>query len=116
MTSLIELLRGRAAESPDRLAFAFLRDGVTPSETLTFAELDQRARATAAWLQPRFPAGSRVLLLHPPGIEFLVAFLGCVYAGLVAIPAYPPRGKTIDARIRAIAGDAQAALVSCCPS
>ena len=111
MTSLIDLLRGRAAERPDRLAFTFLRDGITASETLTFAELDQRARATAAWLQPRFPAGSRVLLLHPPGMEFLVAFFGCVYAGLVAIPAYPPRGKTIDARIRAIAGDAQAALV-----
>jgi acyl-CoA synthetase (AMP-forming)/AMP-acid ligase II len=110
MTSLIDLLRARAAESPDRLAFAFLADGIAPSATLTFAQLDHRARATAAWLQPRFPAGSRVLLLHPPGMEFLVAFLGCVYAGLVAIPAYPPRGKTIDARIRAIGGDAQASL------
>ena len=110
MTSLIELLRNRADERPDRLAFAFLRDGVTPSDTLTFAELDRRARATAAWLQPRFPPRSRVLLLHPPGVEFIAAFLGCVYAGLVAIPAYPPRGRTIDARIRAMAADAQAAL------
>ena len=108
-SNLIDLLRGRAADTPDRTVFTFLRDGVTPAETVTFAELDRRARETAAWLQPRFPPGARVLLLYPPGIEFVVAFLGCVYAGLIAVPAYPPRGRDIDPRIRAMAADAQAA-------
>ena len=101
--NLVDLLRARAADTPDRTVFTFLRDGVTPAETVTFGELDRRARETAAWLQPRFPAGERALLLYPPGIEFVVAFLGCVYAGLVAVPAYPPRGRDIDPRIRAMA-------------
>jgi acyl-CoA synthetase (AMP-forming)/AMP-acid ligase II len=108
--NLIDLVCARAAESPDRPVFTFLRDGLTPGDTITFAALDRRARGTAAWLQARFPPGARVLLLHPPGVEFTIAFLGCVYAGLVAIPAYPPRGREIDPRIRAIAADAQAAL------
>lgn len=108
-SNLIDLLRGRAADTPDRTVFTFLRDGVTPAETVTFAELDRRARETAAWLQPRFPIGARAVLLYPPGIEFVVAFLGCVYAGLIAVPAYPPRGRDIDPRIRAMAADAQAA-------
>jgi acyl-CoA synthetase (AMP-forming)/AMP-acid ligase II len=108
--NLIDLVRARAADSPDRPVFTFLRDGLTPGDTLTFAALDRRARETAAWLQTRFPHGARVLLLHPPGLEFTIAFLGCVYAGLVAIPAYPPRGREVDPRIRAIAADAQAAL------
>ena len=108
-SNLIDLLRRRSADTPDRTVFTFLRDGVTPVETVTFADLDRRARETAAWLQPRFPAGARALLLYPPGIEFVVAFLGCVYAGLIAVPAYPPRGREIDPRIRAMAADAQAA-------
>jgi acyl-CoA synthetase (AMP-forming)/AMP-acid ligase II len=108
-STLIDLLRARAADTPDRVVFTFLRDGVTSAETLTFAELDRRARETAAWLQARCPEGERALLLYPPGLEFMVAFLGCVYAGLIAVPAYPPRGRDIDPRIRAMAADAQAA-------
>jgi len=113
--TLIDLLRARAADTPDRMVFTYLRDGATPSESVTYAELDRRARETAAWLQPRFSAGDRALLLYPSGLEFLVAFLGCVYAGLIAVPAYPPRGRDIDPRIRAIAADAQAAVALTTP-
>lgn len=109
-TDLIDVLRRRGIETPDRTVFTFLRDGLTPVEAVTFGELDRRARATAAWLQPRVPPGARALLLYPAGIDFVVAFLGCVYAGVVAVPAYPPRGREIDLRIRAIAADAQAAV------
>jgi acyl-CoA synthetase (AMP-forming)/AMP-acid ligase II len=107
-SSLIDMLGGRATGTPDQTAFTFLRDGVTPAETVTFGDLDRRARETAAWLQAAFPAGARALLLYPPGLEFVEAFLGCVYAGLIAVPAYPPRGRDIDPRIRAMAADAQA--------
>jgi acyl-CoA synthetase (AMP-forming)/AMP-acid ligase II/acyl carrier protein len=56
-------------------------------------------------------AGERALLLHPPGLEFVAAFFGCLYAGVVAVPAYPPRLHRPDPRIEEIVADAQAKLV-----
>ncbi|MEI6243576.1 MAG: AMP-binding protein, partial [Acidobacteriota bacterium] len=113
--NIIDVLRARAADTPDRIVFSFLRDGVTVSESVTFGELDRRARETAAWLQARFPPGARALLLHPPGIDFIVAFFGCAYAGMIAIPAYPPRGREIDPRLKAMAADAGAAAAFTTP-
>ena len=63
---------------------------------LTRGELDRRARALAARLQARGLAGRRALLLYPPGLEFIAAFFGCLYAGVVAVPAYPPRPNRPD--------------------
>src|SRR6185369_2062723 len=89
-SSMIDLLTFRAEESPHKSAYEFLTAG-EETETLTFAELDQRARAIAARLQQRKAKGERVLLLFPPGIDYIVAFYGCLAAGAVAVPAYPPR-------------------------
>lgn len=114
-SNIIDVLRARAADTPDRVVFSFLRDGVNVSESVTFGDLDRRARETAAWLQARFPPGTRALLLHPPGIDFIVAFFGCAYAGMIAIPAYPPRGREIDPRLRAMAADAGAAAAFTTP-
>lgn len=114
-SNIIAVLRARAADTPDRVVFSFLRDGMTVSESVTFGDLDRRARETAAWLQARFPPGARALLLHPPGIDFIVAFFGCAYAGMIAIPAYPPRGREIDPRLRAMASDAGAAAAFTTP-
>ena len=58
---------------------------------LSYAGLDERARAIAALLQEHGAAGERVLLLYPPGLDYIAAFFGCLYAGVVAVPAYPPR-------------------------
>src|SRR5574338_1673257 len=86
--SLIEMLRQRAMNQPDRHAFTFLADGDGDDEVrLTYGELDQRARSVAARLQGLSLAGERALLLYPPGLEFLTAFFGCLYAGVVAVPA-----------------------------
>ncbi|WP_344174257.1 fatty acyl-AMP ligase [Pilimelia columellifera] len=80
-------------------------------ERLTFAELDLRARAVAAWLQQRMPVGSRVLLLNSP-VRFVVGFLGCLYAGMVAVPApLPGRYQHEQRRVRTIASDAQVSAV-----
>jgi acyl-CoA synthetase (AMP-forming)/AMP-acid ligase II len=68
----------------------FLRDGDAASASLTYGELDQRARAVSAELVNASEPGDRVLLLFPPGLEFVVAFLGCLYAGRPAIPVAPP--------------------------
>ncbi len=110
-SDLIAALRRAAAERPGRRAFVFLADGEVAAERLTYRALDRRARAVAALLQRHGGAGERVLLLLPPGLDFVVAFFGCLYAGAVAVPAWPPLSPRALPRLRAIARDAAPLLV-----
>ncbi|HEX6288267.1 MAG TPA: AMP-binding protein, partial [Herpetosiphonaceae bacterium] len=109
--TLVELTRGRAARQPDRCGYTFLADDTTKTSSLSYAELDLRARAIGAWLQQADAAGTCALLLYPPGLDYIAAFFGCLYAGVVAIPAYPPTSARLDRalpqRLRAIVRDAQ---------
>lgn len=106
-STLVELLRYRASSQPERLAYIFLRDGEIEEARLTYGELDQKARAIAAYLQSLEAEGERGLLLYPPGLDFISAFFGCLYAGVVAIPAYPPRRNQNLLRLQAIIADSQ---------
>jgi amino acid adenylation domain-containing protein len=106
--TLVELLRWRAAEQPNRVAYNFLADGETEEIQLSYGELDQRARAIGAWLQSKGATGERVLVLYPPGLEYIGAFFGCLYAGAVAVPAYPPRLNRNILRLQSIIEDARA--------
>jgi acyl-CoA synthetase (AMP-forming)/AMP-acid ligase II/acyl carrier protein len=108
--TLDAIVRLRASRRPDKRAFTFLADGEKQGKTLTYGELDLRARNIAACLQELGAAGDRVLLLYPPGLEFIAAFLGCLYAGFVAVPSYPPRLNRPSLRLQAIVGDAQAGI------
>src|SRR6185295_14047079 len=83
--TLLQVLRGRALEHPDRPAYTFLAEGEEEDARLTFGELDARARALGARLQRLGLAGERALLLYPPGLEFVSGFLGCLYAGVIAV-------------------------------
>jgi acyl-CoA synthetase (AMP-forming)/AMP-acid ligase II len=108
--TLVELLCRRSTDQPDRCAYTFLKDGAAQAADLTYAELDRKARVIAAALQAQAPPGERALLLYPSGLEFIAAFFGCLYAGLVAVPAYPPdaaRAKRTTPRLRAITNDAR---------
>jgi natural product biosynthesis luciferase-like monooxygenase protein len=105
--TLVSLLRQRAEAQPGRLAYTFLADGEGGESRLTYGELDRRARSVAAQLQSLGAAGERVLLLYPPGLDYIAAFFGCLYAGAVAVPVYPPRQNKTLARIAAIVGDAR---------
>ena len=98
-STVIELLRLRSFNQPNRDAFTFLLDGETQQATLTYQELDRLARRIAAQLQARGLTGVRALLLYPAGLDFLIAFFGCLYAGVVAVTAYPPRNKRNTPRI-----------------
>ncbi len=109
--TLVEALRWRAEHQPDRLAYTFLLDGESRELHVTYGELDLQARVIAARLQALGAAGERALLLYPAGLQYAAAFLGCLYAGVVAVPAYPPRPNRPDPRIRAILADARARLV-----
>lgn len=90
--------------------YTYLVDGETTEASLTYEELDRRARAIAAVLQGAGAFGERVLLLYPSGLDFLAAFFGCLYAGAVAVPAYPPAAHKSTQRLQIIAADAQARL------
>ncbi len=105
--TLVELLRHRAAHQPDERAFTYLLDGEGQERHLTYAELDLQAQRIAARLQHWRAAGERVLLLFPPGFDYIAALFGCLYAGAVAVPAYPPRMNRTLERLRAIAADAE---------
>src|SRR6476661_8242900 len=89
--SMAKVLQARADLSPDTLAFGFLIDGEEDGPRLTYAELDLAARAVAATLQDVAGPGDRALLLYAPGLQFVASFFGCQYAGVVSVPAYPPR-------------------------
>lgn len=109
--TLIELLRRRALDAPDQRAYTFLLDGEREERHLTYGELDRQARSIAALLQSRCNEGARALLLYPPGLDYIAAFFGCLYAGVIAVPAYPPRNDRALPRLSAIIQDAGAALV-----
>src|SRR5581483_3609542 len=106
--TLVDILRWRALNQPDQRAYTYLVDGETEEMSMTYAQLDRGARAIAASLQARARPGERALLLYQPGLDYIAAFMGCLYAGMIAVPAYPPSSPRSFPRIQVIAADAQA--------
>jgi acyl transferase domain-containing protein/acyl-CoA synthetase (AMP-forming)/AMP-acid ligase II/acyl carrier protein len=89
--TLVDLVHHRACEEPDATALTFLEDGENREEILTYGELERVARCVAARLHADgVTAGARALLLYPPGLDYIAAFFGCLQAGVIAVPAYPP--------------------------
>ncbi|HET9281971.1 MAG TPA: amino acid adenylation domain-containing protein, partial [Candidatus Angelobacter sp.] len=109
-TTLVDLLLHRFHERAGNLAFRFLLSGDVdgPVEEWSYRDLQQRALAIAVRLQRENAEGERALLLYPPGLEFIAAFLGCISAGVVAVPAYPHRKLS---RLEAIASDCRARFI-----
>jgi acyl-CoA synthetase (AMP-forming)/AMP-acid ligase II/acyl carrier protein len=101
--TLHALLAHRASLDRDRRAYTYL--GTEADESLTFAELDVRARAIAARLQQVCHFGDRVLLVFPAGLDFITSFFGCLYAGVLAVPATYPKPRRPMPRLAAIARD-----------
>ncbi|MEG5063358.1 amino acid adenylation domain-containing protein [Microcoleus sp. B3-A4] len=108
-TNLVELLQNRALHQPEQ-KYTFLLDGKTETASLTYRELDAIARSHAVRLQTLGLTGERALLLFPPGLDYLAAFFGCLYAKVIAVPLYPPKLKRNLAKISAIALDAGATI------
>ena len=105
--TLVDILRWRALHQPNQRAYTFLLDGEKDQVHITYSELDQKARAIGAWLQEMEAAGERALLLYPSGLEFIAAFFGCLYAGTIAVPSYPPRRNRLNSRLEAIVKNSQ---------
>ena len=108
--TLIDILKYRADSQPEQTIYTFLVDGETEQISLTYQDLEQKAKAIAAYLQSLGAPQERILLLYPPGLGFIEAFFGCLYAGAIAIPAYPPRPNRSIARIQSIIKDARPTL------
>ncbi|HTK10959.1 MAG TPA: beta-ketoacyl synthase N-terminal-like domain-containing protein [Ktedonobacteraceae bacterium] len=108
--TFVELLRQRAFHHPDQNAYTFLLDGETQETRFSYAELDDQARRIAVLLQDSVAPGARALLLYQPGLEYIAAVFGCWYAGVVAVPAYPPRLNNNMTRIESIIHDAEATV------
>jgi len=117
-SSLVEILQARAADTPDRNAYRFLSYGNRDDAAVSYGELNAAAHRIAAHLRSYTVPGDRALLLYRPGLDFVQGFLGCLYAGVIAVPAYPPhptrpardlpklRGIICDARPAAILSSA----------
>ncbi|MBV7339837.1 AMP-binding protein [Chloroflexi bacterium TSY] len=108
--SFVDLLCWRAENQPDQIAYRFLVDDTGLEENLTYAELDRQARSIATRLQQIGTSGERALLLYPPSLSFIAAYFGCLYAGIVAVPVYPPRRNRPDQRLRSIIADSGATI------
>jgi acyl-CoA synthetase (AMP-forming)/AMP-acid ligase II/acyl carrier protein len=113
-SSWVQLLRDRASQCGDQHAYAFMAGDDTLESKLTYGELDRQARAIAQRLLEAKTFGGRALLLYPPGLEFIAGLFGCWYAGVTAVPAYPPRSAQHAgslATLDAIAKDCEPAIV-----
>src|SRR5688500_9252642 len=108
--TLVELLRVRANENGSQGAYRFLPGEKRGEQRITYAQLDERARALAIAIGERAKPGDRALLLVPPGLDYIAAYFGCLYAGVIAVPAYPPNPRRPDARIPVIVDDCEPAV------
>ena len=105
-STLVDVARYRAVEQDQKTAYTFLADGADQKRHLTYGELDRRARAIAAFLLDAGMSGQRALLFYAPGLDFICAFFGCLYAGVVAVPTYPPVSRQMMAQVEPIIKDA----------
>lgn len=111
ITTLTELLQFHTRHHPDKVAYTFLADGETATDFLTYADLDQRAKTLAATLVTISEVGDRILLVYPAGLEFIIAFFGCLYGGRIPVPAYPPKlNQSLD-RLTRILTDAEPTVI-----
>lgn len=112
--TLVDALESQAAAQPAHLAYVFLANGESEEQRLTYAALRSRVRTVAAQLQALGLAGQRAILLFEPGLDYVTGFLGCLWAGVIAVPAYPPdplRMERTFSRFQGIVADARPAAI-----
>ncbi|TRV02835.1 MAG: fatty acyl-AMP ligase [Microcystis wesenbergii Mw_QC_B_20070930_S4D] len=108
--TLGDILWYRAQNQPNQIAYVFLSDGETQEIKITYQELYRYAQKIAAKLKSLEVSNERALLVYPSGLEFIAAFFGCLYAGVVAVPVNLPRRNQKMSRLIAIAADSQSAI------
>ena len=105
---LLELIKRQALAFPAKPLYTFHEDGVTASRVLTYEDLEGRTRALATELlcrasgsgaAPVLRRGDRVMLIFLPSLDFILAFLACLRAGIVPVPCYPPDPRNLRVNV-----------------
>ncbi|HSK38549.1 MAG TPA: fatty acyl-AMP ligase [Arenibaculum sp.] len=110
-TSLVDVVRMRAARQGGRTALTFLNDGWDDASSWTYGELFLHTSRIAAALLESGGPGRRAVLLYEPGLEYVAAFLGALQAGIVAVTSYPPSGSRAAGRLFGIVEDARPEII-----
>lgn len=111
---LVEMLSSNAISRGEKTVFIYLLDGEAQEEEITFGELDNQVREIAAKIQSITEQQDRVLLLYPPGMDYIRGFFACLYAGVIAVPTYPPDVTRLDRtmpRFLSIVSDSKPSLI-----
>jgi len=112
VTNIVELIERQAECYPDKVVYQYLKNGDTLEQSLTFEALCSEVKNLAAHIQSSSKPGDRALLLYPSCLDYIVAFFACLSAGVIAVPAYPPKNKRRDwPRLQSILDDSGANLV-----
>lgn len=109
--NFIDILKFRSIQQPNDVAYHFLSDDGMLFDEINYQQLFQKAAKLAAYLQENDMQGKRIVLLFPPGIDYIIAFFGCMLAGSVSIPLYPPSGSNHNNRLHSIINDAQVDMI-----
>lgn len=110
--TLVDVLNYRAEVTPQSLAFHFLDERNLDNNTLSYQALNEQAKSVAVYLrQQGLKQGDRVLLILKPGLPLIEAFFGCLFAGVIAIPVYPPTNTQYTKKILSIIENAQPAVI-----
>jgi acyl-CoA synthetase (AMP-forming)/AMP-acid ligase II/acyl carrier protein len=109
--NLVELLHDRSRSARDKQVFSYVGSSGEQEQVLTYEALHRQAMAIAAELQNAAAPGERAVLLFPPGLDFIAAFFGCLYAGIIAVPAAIPGRNRLTASIDAIFKASRPSLV-----
>ena len=114
MASILDQLDKLGKDHPHKLLYSYIDLNGNPLEGYSYASFIQRTKAIAGRLRKhgRFAAEDRLLLAYPPGLEMICAFFGCVRAGLIPVPVYPPSSRGFQSALYKmihIAKDCQAA-------
>jgi thioester reductase-like protein len=119
MPSILEELDRFEREHPQKLLFSYIDLNGNTLESYTYESFLTRTKAIAHNLlrDGRFAPDDRLLLAYPPGLEMICAFFGCVRAGLIPVPVYPPSSRGFQSALYKmvhIAKDCQAAGILTC--
>lgn len=112
--SLIDLLERWVDRQPDSPLFTFWHGEGQEPTTWTYQKMAAHAKAIAVELKRRGLSGKRAVLLYPPGLDYIAGFLGCLYAGVIAVPAYPPDPSRLERtlpRLQSIIQDCQGQII-----